>query len=324
MAATSAETNQLNSSPAPSRERNPITVCQMASGFTLTVPVLVLKGSRPGPRVGIAAAIHGDEIVGTQVIRDLWESVNPDELSGSLSFMPVANPLAFEALSRNTPIDTLDANRNFPGVADGWLSEQLAAAITEKYLRHLDYFIDVHAGGTFPVVDYCYLLNDADLSRAFLSELLYKPAELYPGTSAGVAVKANIPTTVIELGGGNEGQADQVARGVRGVRNMLRYTGSLSGQVEKKERQLLLHNMKVMRPRAGGLCYPVRPLPPGTFLDGKAKLATIVSPYTFEILETVFAPFNKNVVVLSRNYTTRINPGDYMFMIGDSDTAEYL
>ena len=34
-------------------------------------------------------------------------------------------------------------------------------------------------------------------------------------------------------------------------------------------------------------------------------------------------PFERNVVVLSRNYATRINPGDYAFMIGNGATATW-
>lgn len=57
---------------------------------------------------------------------------------------------------------------------------------------------------------------------------------------------------------------------------------------------------------------------------GRVKLAEVVSPYSFESLETMETPFEKNVVVLSRNYVTRVNPGDYTFMIGNLATAETL
>jgi predicted deacylase len=305
------------------RERRTISVCPLASGSTLSLPLLILNGRRPGPRVGICGGIHGDEIIAVQVIRELWESLDPDTVTGSIWFMPVANPLAFEALTRNTPIDMLDLNRNFPGAADGWLSEQLAAAITENYLRHMNWWIDIHAGGTFPFVDYCMVLNDEGLSRAFLSDLLYRPGETrhHPGSASEVAERLGIRTAVLELGGGYEKETEHVARNVGGVINMLRYIGTLSGEVEKAGRQILLNDIKTMKPRAGGLCYPTPPLPPGTVIEGHVKIAEIVSPYTFETLETVVTPFEKNVIVLSRNYVTRINPGDYMFMIGDLSTA---
>jgi uncharacterized protein len=307
----------------PGRERFSIPVSTLASGYSLSLPVLVVTGTRPGPCVGISAMVHGDEIEGLLIVRELWRTIDPSELSGSLWMMPVANPLAMEAISRNTPIDMLDMNRLFPGSPDGWLSEQQAHAITNGFINRIDALIDVHAGGTFPWVDYCYVLNDEALSRAFMSALLYKPASMYPGTTAAAALARNIPITVIEIGGGYHDQDEHVRNGVRGVRSMMRHLGALSGPVERRDRQLLLHDIKVMRPRHGGVCVPAGPLVPGTWLDGRRPLADIVSAHTFETLETMTTPFEKNVVVLARNYATRINPGDYAFMIGNGDTAEW-
>jgi len=63
---------------------------------------------------------------------------------------------------------------------------------------------------------------------------------------------------------------------------------------------------------------------PGEWLAAKTALCDIVSPYSFEPLETMVAPFEQNVVVLTRNYATRIHPGDYCFMIGNGATATWL
>lgn len=308
---------------APGRGRFTIPVSTLANGHALSIPVLTLTGSRPGPRVGVSAMIHGDELEGLLIARELWRSIDPAALAGSLWLMPVANPLAMEAISRNTPIDMLDMNRLFPGAVDGWLSEQQAHAIATGFIGHLDCLIDIHAGGTFPWVDYCYVLNDESLSRAFLSALLYKPPTMYPGTTAAVARARNIPITVVEIGGGYHDQAEHVRNGVRGVLNMLRHVGALAGAVERRERQLLLNEIKVMRPRHGGLCVPARALTPGAWIEGAQPLAEIVSPYTFETLETLTTPFARNVVVLCRNYATRIHPGDYAFMIGNGATASW-
>ena len=307
----------------PSRSRFSIPVSTLASGYSLSVPVLVISGGRPGPRVGISAMIHGDEIEGLLIVRELWRTIDPSELSGSLWMMPVANPLAMEAISRNTPIDMLDMNRQFPGAPDGWLSEQQAHAIANEFISKIDCLIDIHAGGTFPWVDYCYVLNDDALSRAFLSALLYKPQTMYPGTTAAAALARNIPITVVEIGGGYHDQNVHVRNGANGVRNMMRHIGALPGPVQRRERQLLLNEIKVMRPRHGGLCVPTAPLTPGTWLDGRHTLAEIVSPHSFDILETMTTPFERNVVVLCRNYATRINPGDYAFMIGNGATASW-
>ena len=121
-----------------------VDVSTLASGYSLSVPVLVINGARPGPRVGVSAMIHGDEIEGMLIVRELWRTIDPSELAGSLWMMPVANPLAMEAISRNTPIDMLDMNRNFPGAPDGWLSEQQAHAITNGFISRIDCLVDIN------------------------------------------------------------------------------------------------------------------------------------------------------------------------------------
>ena len=307
--------------PPAGRDRFSIPVSTLASGYALSIPVLTVTGARPGPRIGVSAMVHGDEIEGLLIVRELWRTIDASELAGSLWLMPVANPLAMEAISRNTPIDMLDMNRLFPGTPDGWLSEQQAHAITIGFINHVDCLIDIHAGGTFPWVDYCYVLNDEGLSRAFLSALLYKPRTMYPATTAAVALARNIPITVVEIGGGYHDHDEHVRAGVRGVMNMLRHAGALPGTVEGRRGQLLLNEIKVMRPRHGGLCVPARALTPGSWLDGGEKLADIISAHTFETLETMTAPYDHSVVVLTRNFATRINPGDYAFMMGNGATA---
>lgn len=306
---------------APGRSRLTVPITTLANGHALALTIHVIQGARPGPTVGISAMIHGDEFEGLLIAREVWQRLEPSQLQGNVWILGVANPLAMEAISRNTPIDMLDMNRLFPGAVDGWLSEQQAYAIAHGFIDHLDFLVDIHCGGTFPWVDYCYVVNDEGLSRAFGSELLYQPAEPFPGTTATYAEKRGVRCMVVEIGGGYQSQSVHVENGVRGVMNQLRYAGVLPGEVERRPGQRLMRAMKVMRPRHGGICVPRRPLNPGQELGAGEALADIVSPYTFEILETMRTPFERNIVVLCRNYQTRIHPGDYAFMMGDASAT---
>jgi predicted deacylase len=181
--------------------------------------------------------------------------------------------------------------------------------------------VDIHSGGTFTWVDYCYVENDEALSPAFLPALLYKPATIYSGTTATYSEQRGVRCTVVEIGGGYHDQPRHVANGVRGVLNQLRYLGVLDGPVERRPGQVLMRDMKVMRPRVGGICVPRATLSPGQVLGAGTPLADIVSPYTFEVLETMTTPYDDNIVVLCRNFVTRIHPGDYGFMIANRATA---
>ena len=127
-------------------------------------------------------------------------------------------------------------NRMFPGQPDGWLGDQQAHAIAHEFIDKIDVLIDIHAGGTFPWVDYCYVVNDEGLSRAFLPQLLYKPANPYPNTTVSYAVQRDVRCMVVEIGGGYQEQHLHVANGVRGVMNQLRYCGVLPGEVKRRQR----------------------------------------------------------------------------------------
>src|SRR4029079_3369635 len=168
-----------------SRRFAPITT--LASGFELGLTIHVIRGTRPGPAFGISAMIHGDELDGLLIARELVRSLDPSAVRGSVSILGVANPLAMEGISRNTPIDMLDMNRLFPGSPAGWLSEQQAYAIAHGFIDTIQVLVDIHCGGTFPWVDYCYVINDEALSRAFLPALLYTPATTHSGTAATYA-----------------------------------------------------------------------------------------------------------------------------------------
>ncbi len=302
-----------------SRHVAPITT--LASGFELGLTMHVIQGAKPGPTVGVSAMIHGDELDGLLIARELVKTLDPSAIRGSVWILGVANPLAMEGITRNTPTDMLDMNRLFPGSPDGWLSEQQAYAIAHEFIDKIDVLIDLHCGGTFPWVDYCYVINDEELSRAFLPALLYKPAASYSGTTATYAEQRGVRCTVAEIGGGYHDQPLHVANGVRGVLNQLRHVGVLEGAVERRAGQVLMRDMKVMRPRMGGICIPRSALRPGQVLSSGTALADIVSPYTFETLETMTVPFDENIVVLCRNVVTRIHPGDYGFMIANRGTS---
>ena len=48
-----------------------------------------------------------------------WSSLEEDDFQGEVVAIPVANPYAFQSLTRNTPLDMTNLNRVFPGDPDG-------------------------------------------------------------------------------------------------------------------------------------------------------------------------------------------------------------
>ena len=209
-------------------DRIPIT--SLASGAEVWLALHELRGRREdGPTLGLCAAIHGDEAVGVEILFRMRQVLEAQDLRGRVLMLPCANPLSYAAITRNTPLDMTNLNRVFPGDSHGMFTERLAHIITTRFLNQVDALVDLHAGGAYPTVDYVYIENDERLSRAFGSPWLYRPRELYPGTASRVTSGRNVPSVVVELGGGDIDQSEYVDRGVRGITNILRTLESMYG-----------------------------------------------------------------------------------------------
>jgi predicted deacylase len=118
---------------------------KLPSGTSLSVPVEVIHGPVRGPVVWLSGAIHGDEIVGVEIIRQVAEHLDEAELSGTVVAVPVVNVFGFVAESRYLP-DRRDLNRSFPGSKSGSLASQLARLFVETVVSVCDVGIDFHAG----------------------------------------------------------------------------------------------------------------------------------------------------------------------------------
>ena len=131
-----------------------IEVATLATGAPLLVPVHEVDGGAAGPCLGVSALLHGDEVTGPEVVRRVLDGVDPENLRGRLRLVPVANPLAFQTLTRVTPgsIEISNLNRVFPADPTLDLAARLAHALQTQFLDEITHLVDLHAGGTFPIV----------------------------------------------------------------------------------------------------------------------------------------------------------------------------
>ena len=300
-------------------DRIPIT--SLASGAEVWLALHELRGRRgDGPTLGLCAALHGDEAVGVEILFRVRGMLEAQDLRGRVLMLPCANPLSYAATTRNTPLDMTNLNRVFPGDPHGMFTERLADAITSRFLSRVDALVDLHAGGAYPTVDYVYIENDERLSRAFGSAWLYRPQDLYPGTASGVTRGRNVPSVVVELGGGDIDQSEYVDRGIRGITNIMRTLEMLPGAPAAAPPQTVLTELVTIRPRTGGLLIPeITAL--GIEIGPEAVLGRIYHPQTFEELETIRAPFRRNVTILVHRTADVVEPGSYGYMIGNLDSA---
>jgi predicted deacylase len=253
-----------------------IQVSQQYSGEAITVPLRVWRAPDPGPTVFVTAAIHGDEINGTGIVRGLLIDPPLDLVRGSLILVPVVNVLGFERDSRYLP-DRRDLNRSFPGSASGSMAARFAHAIFSEIVAQSDWGIDLHAAAVrrtnFPNVR-------ADLSRPAVKRLaLAFGGELVingkgpPGALRREATKAGCPTIILEAGEVWKIEPSMVEVGLRGLRNALIELGMVKGEALRPVYQAIVNRTTWLRAEhAGMLRYHVAP---GELVERRQALATV-------------------------------------------------
>jgi len=133
--------------PPGSRSDRLVSYAVNEDGSHETFPLIVIRGAAPGPTMALTAGIHGDEYEGPAALWKLADAIDPADLKGQLLIVPIANPRAFAAGTRTSPVDGENLARIFPGKADGTLSHRLAAALMTTVIDNADLLIDSHSGG---------------------------------------------------------------------------------------------------------------------------------------------------------------------------------
>jgi len=119
----------------------------LRDGSDLSIPIAVIKGERSGPQVCLLAAQHGDEWNGTHLCNELFEQIDPEDVNGSIVFIPIANPPAFVEKNRVGRLDNVDMNRVYQFQKGFRPTEQLARTLFERIMVNSDVVVDLHTGG---------------------------------------------------------------------------------------------------------------------------------------------------------------------------------
>jgi uncharacterized protein len=120
-------------------------ITRLVTGADVSLPVRIVHGREDGPTVWVSAAIHGDEVVGVEVVRQVLAQLDPKTFRGTLIAVPIVNVLGFMTGDRYLP-DRRDLNRSFPGSARGSLASRIAHLFMEEVVAHSEVGIDLHSG----------------------------------------------------------------------------------------------------------------------------------------------------------------------------------
>ena len=207
------------------------------------IPITVVKND-VGPTVILTGANHGDEYEGPIALWWLSNELKSKDIRGRVIIVPAMNYPAFKAGKRTSSIDGGNMNRAFPGRPDGTITEIIADYFNRVLLPMADYVVDLHSGGkTLDFVPFacahvledkhqqarCIAAMEAFNAPYSLMLLELDSAKMYD-TEAEKMGKVFIGT---ELGGGGSASATTVAIAKRGILNLLKHAGILSGEPER-------------------------------------------------------------------------------------------
>ena len=301
-------------------------VGSLADGSPVSVPVLLINGATSGRRLYIQAAVHGVEVNPLESLRRVVAEVDPQELSGQIVAVTVANPLGFRHHDRWNITDREDINRIWPGQAGGGMADRIAHAIWENAVQDSDMVIDLHTGYSTMITHTVFAENQPaseELARCFGTEYLIMEEEdedwdraRFSGKLRVVANAHGIPAITPELGGYSKFEGSQIQSGVMGLMNVLVSYGFIRGDIVAPRRQVVIRNhlTRVTANRGGIYVATVRP---GQEVWETQELGYIYSPQDFEIVETVRAP--ADAIVVSHAENPVVNTGDTLVNLGKRD-----
>ncbi len=306
--------------PAGASERFELKVARLPTGSWASLPVQVVRGRRDGPVVWISGVIHGDEIVGVEVIRRVLPHLDRRRLRGTVIAVPIVNVFGFIDGSRYLP-DGRDLNRSFPGSQRGSLASRLASLFLNEIVDHADVGVDLHtaAGHRVNHPQVRGDLEDAETRRlveAFGAPLMMT-AKLRDGSLRQVATERGKKVLLYEAGQVHRFDQHAVDVGVAGTLRTLEALGMGEWpELGPPQPTVELHQTRWVRARRGGVVH-LQDLLGQRVAEGQV-LATIADAFN-QRPTPVRSPMDGWVIAQTQH--PLVSQGDALFHVG-TEVAE--
>ena len=226
-------------------------------GNPVQVPVIVARGRRPGPVLGITAAVHGNELNGIPVIHRLMEKLDVKTLRGAVVAVPVVSVGAL-ARRQRVYIDGVDLNHIFPGKPDGRGAEVYAHRFMERVAHVFEVMLDLHTA-SFGRVNSLYVRADMrhDVT-AEITHLLRPQIVLHnqagDGTLRAALEKRGVPSVTVEIGNPHRYHHEFIRSSLAGIRRVMAYLEMIKARpAASADPPVLCRSSKWLYTQHGGL-----------------------------------------------------------------------
>lgn len=301
--------------PGESRELN-FSFAKLHTNTPIDVPIFVERSLYEGPTVLFTAGIHGDEVNGIEIVRQLVsKGINKPKI-GTTICIPVVNIFGFLQKVRDFP-DGRDLNRSFPGSKKGSLAAQVAYKLMNEIVPHVNYCLDFHTGGSsrFNAPHIRIERNDKQLSE--LATIFNAPFILHSKnlkkSFRNACKKEGVPMLLFE--GGKSNSIDSVVSntGVNGSKRILHHLGMLQKKFtvsSPSKPSVTILNSKWVRAQASGMFKSSVKV--GQFVKQHDSIGHITDPYG---KIHIWIKASNEGYVLNVNEAPLVYQGDALFHI---------
>ncbi len=304
-------------SVAPGERRTiDLPVSVMSDHTPVTMSVHVAHGKRTGPVLFVSAGIHGDEVIGAEIIRRLLNAPSIKSLRGTLIAIPIVNSFGFINHSRYLP-DRRDLNRMFPGGTTGPLASRLAHLFVEEILKKSNIGIDLHSAAihrtNYPQIRIAPgNPRLEELARVFGAPILMH-SPVREGSLRKVAAELGCAVLLYEAGEGLRFDEFSARAGLAGILRVMRHLGMIpvKGVSRAKAKPTFCPSSKWLRAPVGGLLRVYREN--GGLVRNGDRLASVSDPFG-ESEREITAPFDG--IIVGRAVMPVVNEGDAIFHLG--------
>jgi len=258
----------------------------MAKLYTTTsveVPVIIERSKNPGPVVLITAGIHGDELNGVEIVRQLISKEINKPKCGTTICIPVVNVFGFLNMAPEFP-DGRDLNRMFPGTKNGSLASRFAFQFVQEILPIADFCLDFHTGGASRFNVAQIRVKKGDKHSIELANIFKAPFTIVSTTITKsyreTCSKMGIPILLFEGGKSQDSNKEIAKQGVEGTMRILDHLNMLKSKFELPDAHaepILIENTTWMRAKYSGLLH--LKIPCGKFVEKGEYIGTITDPY---------------------------------------------
>ncbi|WP_339894611.1 succinylglutamate desuccinylase/aspartoacylase family protein [uncultured Algibacter sp.] len=291
-------------------------IAKLHTAATVNVPIIIERSKKLGPTVLFTAGIHGDEVNGVEIVRQLIAKGINKPKCGTIICMPVINIFGFINLKREFP-DGRDLNRVFPGSSKGSLASRVAHKLMNEIIPHVDYIIDFHTGGSgrFNAPQLRIANENKQLNN--LAKIFGAPFVLYSkNVSKSFRLschKLGKPLLLFE--GGKSFHIDDIVTnsGINGSKRILHHLGMLNSKFtvsSPKKDSLFINESKWIRANYSGMFKASSFI--GTAVKIGDALGNITDPYGK--LNYVVKAQNEGYII-NVNESPIVYQGDALFHI---------